>query len=149
MNRNRHIISLRWLAKWSLIVAFVCWATVVTMIRTADPAQASEGYLDCLSEDSRNCAYDSQHQPKYSNDWAPWNFYVGGTGKVWRLPHHLAHTLILGSDTVYRACPTEDSIGCVWRANVRGNQQGDSFWTGWHGRVWPIPHHIAAELVQS
>lgn len=32
-------------------------------------------------------------------------------------------------------CPTEDSAGCYWDAKVRGNGQGESFWTEADGTV--------------
>lgn len=105
---------------------------------------APNHYTLCANEDSRVCVYDADHN---TLDYAPWSFYINANGRVWRLPHHIAHHLLYGSDREYMRCLTEDSKPCVWIADMSGNRQGRSFFVNQHDVIWYLPHHVAYNLV--
>jgi hypothetical protein len=45
------------------------------------------------------------------------------------------------------ACPEEDSTGCVWQADERGNGRGATFYAAPDGRVFYVSAEVAAALV--
>lgn len=47
----------------------------------------------------------------------------------------------------HKACPTEDSVWCVWDARHMGNGRGDSFWTDHKGNAHYVSHKRAHRMI--
>lgn len=112
----------------------------------ADAAQPRTEYLPCGQEPMpRDCIYE----PHATG--ADGIVYIGEGGRIWRLPHHIAHSLLYRTSDhgAYVSCPTEDSKDCVWDARHRGNGMGQPLYigSGDDPHEWTLPHHIAHELL--
>jgi hypothetical protein len=55
-------------------------------------AEGRTEYMPCDQEDSVNCVWDAKHMGNGTGK----SFFVGENGRVWYLPHHIAHYLIYG-----------------------------------------------------
>lgn len=53
-------------------------------------AQPRDAYVACPTEDSTDCVWDARHQGNGMGQ----SFWVGEGGKVYPLPHHIAHYLL-------------------------------------------------------
>jgi hypothetical protein len=128
----------------SIIVVGVFLALAV--IGKAHAAQPRTEYLPCGQEPMpRNCVYE----PHATG--ADGIVFIGESGRIWRLPHHIAHSMLYLTSPhgAYEKCANEDSKDCVWDARHRGNGMGQSFYTG-TGRspnLWYLPHHVAHFLL--
>lgn len=112
----------------------------------ADAAQPRTEYMPCGQEPMpRNCVYE----PHATG--ADGIVFIGEGGRIWRLPHHIAHQMIYGNNAKgeYFPCATEDSKDCVWDARHEGNGMGQPFYSGVKGHVWELPHHIAHFLLSK
>lgn len=70
-------------------------ATAAIALTLTVPASASDGraeYMPCASEDSLNCVWDARHM----GNGVGRSYFTGRDGRVWYLPHHIAHRLIYG-----------------------------------------------------
>ena len=47
-------------------------------------------YMPCEQEDQTNCVWDARHEGNGMGQ----SFFTGRDGRVWDLPHHIAHYLI-------------------------------------------------------
>lgn len=104
-----------------------------------DPPIRTE-WLPCGTEDSpQSCVWDALHRGNGQGQ----SFYIGREGKVWPLPHHIAHYLIHGDShrSPYVACETPvgaDPTSCIWEETV---------WLGRYGDDTVIPHSVARYLL--
>lgn len=68
----------------------------LAVVAAAAPAVSASGsrteYMPCAQEDSNNCVWDAKHQ----GNGIGRSYFVGRDGKVYPLPHHIAHALIYG-----------------------------------------------------
>lgn len=116
----------------------------------AAPAQAGTDqnppirteWMPCSNDEppaTGSCVWDAQHQGNGQGQ----SLYIGREGKVWPLPHHIAHYLINGNNArgEYFACETpvsSDPTSCIWEETV---------WLGRSGNDTVIPHSVARYLL--
>lgn len=95
------------------------------------PCQFDEGAV-------RNCVWDAQHEGNGLGN----SFFASQKGRIWVIPHHIAHYLINGNNArgEYFACPYDGSIttDCIWEERV---------WLGRSGNDTPIPANIGRYLL--
>lgn len=102
-----------------------------------DPPIRTE-WMPCSTEDGINCVWDARH----SGNGKGHSLFTSRKGREWRLPHHIAHTLIWGQPRRdYVACETpvsSDPVLCIWEERV---------WLNRSGNDWPIPASIGRYLL--
>lgn len=115
----------------------------------ATAAEPRTEYMPCGQEPVlRDCVLDPHATGGDSH------VYIDADARVWRLPHHISHSLLFLTSPhgAYYPCATEDSKDCVWDARHRVDGMGQSFYAGM-GRgndkvtIWRLPHHIAHFLL--
>lgn len=86
------------------LASFILWGLVFVtgialLLAWFAPAQGAERvpyrteYLPCNGSDTdTNCVWDYTHMGE--GDGFSWSFFVGRDGRVYRLPHHVAHRLL-------------------------------------------------------
>ena len=106
-----------------------------------DPPIRTE-WMPCAMEDAEpefNCVWDAKHEGNGIGN----SFFAGREGRIWVLPHHIAHYLIVGNNSMgsYNACVTPvgpDPTNCIWEESV---------WLGREGNDWQIPASVGRYLL--
>lgn len=73
-----------------LALAAVTLTSCGTLVPVGAGASGGAQYKPCASEDSVSCVWDGRHMGNGTGR----SFYVGRDGRVWQLPHHVAHYLL-------------------------------------------------------
>lgn len=58
------------------------------LVRWDNPPRTE--YMPCQTEDQHNCVWDARHEGNGMGQ----SFFSGKSGRVWLLPHHIAHYLL-------------------------------------------------------
>ena len=105
-----------------------------------DPPIRTE-WMPCGMEDDvvRNCVWDAKHRGNGKGN----SFVAGRSARIWVLPHHIAHYLVVGNNSMgsYNACVTPvsaDPTSCIWEESV---------WLGREGNDWQIPASVGRYLL--
>ena len=121
-----------------ILVAIALSVGIAAPAHSAGTDPIRTEWKPCSFEDGRNCVWDARH----SGNGEGQSFFFSRRGRVWPLPHHIAHTLITGQPLRdYRACPTpvsSDPVLCIWEERVWLNRSGDD---------WPIPVSVGRYLL--
>jgi len=72
------------------IAATALLLPVVVGIGGVAGASGRTEYMPCGYEDSVNCVWDAKHM----GNGTGMSYFAGKDGKVYRLPHHIAHALL-------------------------------------------------------
>ena len=72
------------------IAATVLLLPVVVGIAGVAGASGRTEYMPCAYEDSNNCVWDAKHMGNGTGQ----SYFAGVDGKVYPLPHHIAHHLL-------------------------------------------------------
>lgn len=98
-------------------------------------------WMPCGAEDARSCVWDADHR----GNGLGASTYTSYKGRVWKIPHHIAHALLYGDShrSPYRACETpvsSDPVSCIWEERV---------WLGREGNDTLIPASIGRYLLHG
>jgi hypothetical protein len=78
------------------IAAFITVMIVLLGLAVRADAQPRSEYMPCSTDEGpdadRNCVWDARHNGNGMGD----SYFVGEGGKVYPLPHHIAHALVYG-----------------------------------------------------